>query len=90
MRQIEYQLEFRADGTFQSFYAAQKWCKENGLDYGSPDVPNPIAIVEGDYSDSGLPQKWHNFTNAGVNSVAGIIEGNFREGPVFVKMYVKN
>ncbi len=86
-KKIAEQKEFKAEGTFQSMYAAQRWLKENGYDYGSNSATQPTAVMKGNYYDYNLPHKMKNFTAKQKNSVHGIITGDMREGPVFVTIY---
>lgn len=79
--------EFKVDGTFQSMYAAQAWLKENGYDYGSTCAMSPTAIVKGEYESYDLPQKWKNFSYVEKNMVHGVMVGDNREGPVFVRIF---
>jgi hypothetical protein len=85
-REVKEEHSFKVDGTFESFYAAQRWCTDNGYEDGSMCSPMPIAIMKGEYN---LPWKWKNMTKAQRNSVDGVIDSNdFREGEV--KIYIFN
>jgi hypothetical protein len=75
---------FKNNGTFESYYAAEKWVKEKGYSRGSTCVFSPVAIIRGPYN---LPQKWRNMTMNQRNSVDGVIEGEMREGPVRIVMF---
>lgn len=44
---------FKKDGTFQSMYAAQRWLKENGYEYGSR-----IEQLESGITAYGLLEKY--------------------------------
>lgn len=79
---------FKVEGTFESMWAAHKWLKEKGYDFGSTCALMPTAVMKGDYYSYDLPHKWKNFTNKQKNSVHGIIKGCMREGPVTVEIYV--
>jgi len=84
-REIKQKLSFKQEGTFQSLYAAEAWCIQNGYEYGSLCCQQPIAIVKGDYN---LPQKWKNFSKTQKNQVDGVITSfDFREGEVTVTIY---
>ena len=87
-RKVIQSQEFKVEGTFQSMYAAHSFLKENGYDYGSSCAMMPTAIMKGDYYSYDLPHKWKNFTNAQKKSVHGVITGELRNGPVFVKLFV--
>lgn len=87
-REIEKQLEFKVNGTFESMYAANKWLRENGFGYGSADAMNPTAISLGDYyKENNLPHKWHNFDEEDKLKIAGIMTGDTRNGPVKVILF---
>ena len=87
MRKAILTKSFTVPGTFQSMYAAQKYVKELGYDYGSTSAMEPTAIMKGNYGDYDLPQKMKNFTAKEKKMVHGIIYGDMREGPVNVHIY---
>ena len=79
-RIVKSRLDFTEPGTFQSRYAAQRYLTDYGFDYGSLDVPNPVAFVKGEYE---LPWKWHNINSAGKELIDGVMVSNdWREGTV--------
>lgn len=76
---------FSVPGTFQSYYAADKWLKENGYESGSMCRDMPIAITKGEYN---LPEKYKNMTTADKKAVNGWITSNdFREGSVTIEIF---
>ena len=76
---------FKVDGTFESLYAAERFAKDNGYNYGSLCGNNPVALVKGDYD---LPQKWKNFNRLEKNMAHGVmLSTDFREGEVTVVFY---
>lgn len=90
-RVIKEEHSFKVDGTFQSVYAAQRWCTENGYSYGSSCKDRktggncPIAIRKGGYV---LPQKWIHFDKEDKSLVDGVIVSNdFREGEVIIYIF---
>jgi hypothetical protein len=84
-REVGILLTFEKKGTFESLYAAQAWCKQNGYSYGSLCGNEPIALCRGDYF---LPQKWKNITKLGRDIVTGVMVSNdFREDFVNVILY---
>lgn len=87
-RPVLIEKQFTVPGTFQSMYAAHLWLHDNGYGYGSQDAIKPTAITIGDYYATELPHKWHNFTREQINSVAGCITGDMRDGPVFVRIFI--
>jgi len=81
--------KFKVKGTFESMYAAEKWLSDNGFSCGSGSAMQPTAIMKGDYYEYELPHKWKNFTAKQKNSVHGVMTGDFREGYVFVRIFVE-
>lgn len=78
-------ISFKESGTFEGLYAAQKWLKENGYEYGSLCGHDPVAITKGIYD---LPQKWINFNKLEKSLVDGVmLSTDFREGEVTVILY---
>jgi hypothetical protein len=76
--------EFNVDGTFESYYSASAWAKENGYEEGSMDGHNPIALMKGyDYI-----AKWHNISREERQLVHGVmISDYFREKPVTILIF---
>jgi hypothetical protein len=83
VRSIKYELTFFKEGTFESYYEATSWCRNNGYSYGSMCSPQPIALIKGDYNIA----KWKNLTSRERYEVDGIMTGDFREGEVRIKIY---
>jgi len=81
-RTVKQRIEFNIEGDFESFYAAEKWCKENGFSYGRMDGHNPIALWKGDCCIS----KWHNLSQKEKNSCDGVMLGE-RNGAVKILIY---
>jgi hypothetical protein len=73
---------FEQVGTFVALEAAQKWCRENGISYGSTSRTGRVALMRGDYAIA----KWHNLTSKEKAECDGVMSGNFRDGPVIVEM----
>lgn len=69
-------------GDFQGFYAAEKWCRENGYSVGSMQRDDPIGILRGDVCIA----KWRHLTKAERDALDGTIEGDKRNGPVYVHL----
>jgi len=83
-RKVKTEIKFDVPGTWHALWAAEKWCTDNGWEYGSGDHPNPIAISNGPYN---YTQKWHNFTKYEKDNVFGIITGSMREGPMTIRIF---
>ena len=52
-------LEFNQIGTFQALYAAEAWCRENGISVGQSSATGPTGLLFGSY---GWIAKWRNLT----------------------------
>ena len=78
------EIVFDQVGDFEALYAAQAWCLERGISYGSTCGPDPIGLLYGDYCIA----KWRNLTPKEKRTIDGIITGDKRNGPIRIKMYV--
>lgn len=74
-------IEFKKPGTFQSLYAAEAWCLENGISVGQSCATGPTGLLFGDYT---WIAKWRNLTAKERSALHGTMSGDFREGPVIV------
>lgn len=84
-RSVKVKFTFSVPGTFQSYYAACKWCSDNGYSYGSTDIGKYVALLRGEYD---LPQKWKNMSAVERNSVDGVMASHdFREGSVTIYIF---
>jgi len=81
-RAVKQHLTFDVTGTFESMYAAEKWCYDNGYSCGSHCAGLPTAIWKGDFSIS----KWYNLSEEEQNSCDGIMMCR-REGPATITIY---
>ena len=83
-RKVKEKHEFNIEGTFESYYAASKWAKENGYEAGSMDGFNPIALMK----DYDYVAKWHNLNKKERDSVHGVmISDYFREKSVTILIF---
>jgi len=74
---------FSGAETFEASYAAEKWCKDNGISYGRMCCNEPRGIINGDCDI----QKWKNISLADHNLLDGVmISLDFRQGPVTVQL----
>jgi hypothetical protein len=73
---------FEQKGDFQALYAAQDWCKANGISYGSSQRGSPTGLMRGDVCIS----KWQNMTKAEQKDLDGTMTGDMRNGPVVIEM----
>ena len=75
---------FNVEGTFESYYAASSWAKQNGYTAGSMDSFNPIALMK----DYDYVAKWHNISRKEQQDVHGVmISDYFREKPVTILIF---
>lgn len=79
------EVEFNQTGTFMAYYAAHRWCDDNGYSYAPMCHPEPTAIMKGDW----IIAKWRNLTAKERRESHGYITGNFREGPVKITIKQK-
>jgi len=83
-RKVKEQFYFEKEGTFESYYEASRWAKENGYELGSMDGFNPIALMK----DYDYVAKWHNINNKERLTVHGVmISDYFREKPVTILIF---
>lgn len=77
-------VTFNQVGTFAAFCAAEQWCRDNKISYGSMERGNPIGLMRGDWAIS----KWTNMTKAEQRACDGIMtaKNGFREGPVVIEI----
>jgi hypothetical protein len=76
-------MVFKADGDFGAFYAAEKWCCDNGYSVGSMERDRPIGLAKGNYDIS----KWHNLGSDKQLLDGVIAEGSKRENDVTVIIF---
>lgn len=85
MKTIKLNIEFSEQVPFSAYSAACAWLDERGFSYGSMSSPFPTAIKKGDIEIA----RWKNLTDRERADVDGVIEGEFREGPVSIKLYIE-
>jgi len=74
---------FKANGTFEAYYAACGWLSENGYSYGSMCMDQPIGIMKGNWGIA----KWRNLTSSERKELDGTMTSNdFREGDVTINI----
>ena len=69
-------------GDFSGYSQACAHAKSLGYSCGSMSDPHPTALIKGD----AIIAKWKNLTAKERAQVDGIIEGDFRNGPVFLRI----
>lgn len=74
--------KFDQQGDFAALYAAQAWCREHGVSFGSTDRTATIGLLVGDCWIA----KWHNLTRKEQREVDGTITGDARNGPLHLRI----
>lgn len=74
-------IEFNQIGTFQALYAAEAWCRENGISVGQSCATGPTGLLFGKFD---WIAKWRNLTPKERAELHGTMSGDFREGPVAI------
>ena len=81
-----FKLTFSETGTFQAWYACQCWLDQHGYSYGSTSSRAPgVGVLKGDYCIA----KMHNLTQKEIKQLDGIVDGDFRNGPVVLALKVE-
>lgn len=75
-------IEFDQKGRFEALYAAEQWCRENGISYGSGCAGCPTGLMRGDY----VVAKWRNLTAKERAELDGVMTGDRRNGPLMIEM----
>jgi hypothetical protein len=77
-------IVFKQPGDFEAFHAAEQWCRDNGISFGSMERGNPIGLMRGNWSIS----KWSNMTKKEQSECHGTMtaKAGFRSGPVTITM----
>jgi len=79
---VDASLKFNEPGDFAALSAAQKWCRDHGISYGSLQGPDPVGLMVGDYAIA----KWRNLSAAERAELDGQLTGDKRNGPVFIQL----
>ena len=74
-------IVFNQAGSFQAMYAAEAWCRENGISVGQSCATGPTGLLFGQYD---WIAKWRNLTAAEKKDLHGTMSGDMREGPVVI------
>jgi hypothetical protein len=78
-------ITFDQKGTFEAYWAAEQWCRDNGLSYGSMCYPDPTGLRYGNH----VIMKWRHLSKKECKALDGTITGEFREGPVTIEVKEK-
>lgn len=76
-------IEFKQQGTFKAMYAAEAWCRENGISVGQSCATGPTGLLFGQYD---WIAKWRNLNARERNELHGTMSGNMRNGPVVIDL----
>lgn len=77
---------FTGSSDFEANSAAEKWCREQGISYGSMQRDAPRGLMWGDYD---IP-KWRNLDAEDVAGLDGrMTSADFRAGPITVSIREK-
>lgn len=79
---MTYSKQFAEVGTFEALYACRRWLRDNGYSYGSTSATGPMPVLKGDWSIA----KWHNLTKSERRALDGYVDGDFREGPLTLRL----
>ena len=79
---MSFQKTFEQKGTFVAWHAACQWLRDNGYSYSSTCAVGPVAVLKGDYCIA----KWRNLTRKEHSELDGTVDGNFREGPLTLRL----
>lgn len=62
--------------------AAEEWCRNRGVSYGSSQRGSPRGLMVGDYDIA----KWRNLSPKEQRQCHGTMTGDMRVGPVVVRI----
>ncbi|ELI8400329.1 TPA: hypothetical protein ACQWNA_003802 [Yersinia enterocolitica] len=83
---MSFQLKFEQKGDFQAWYACQAWLNDRGYSYGPTSARAPgVGVLKGDFCIA----KMHNLTKQEIKQLDGRVDGDFREGPVTLRLKVE-
>jgi hypothetical protein len=77
---------FEQKGDFKAMWAAEQWCKENGITVGLSCGPDPRGLM---YGTGFLIMKWSNLSNSDEKKLHGRMTGDMRNGPVTIEIREK-
>ena len=75
-------LVFEQKGVFAAKDAAEQWCRDNGVSFGSSQVGAPRALFRGNC----IVSKWRNLSAEERASCDGTMSGDLRDGPVVIEL----
>jgi len=75
-------IHFNQVGDFKAMWAAEEWCRNNGISYGPTQAGKPRGLKYGDYAIS----KWKNLDIRDIALLDGKMTGDMRNGPVCIEI----
>lgn len=75
-------ITFTETGEWQALNAAAKWCADRGISVGRHQAHAPRGLLRGDFNI----QKWRNLSLHNRGCLDGVMIGDFRNGPVTVRL----
>lgn len=75
-------IVFEQTQDFYAMQAAEQWCRENGVSYGSAQRGSPRGLIRGECDIS----KWRNLSGQDVSELDGVMTGDMRHGPVTISI----
>lgn len=79
---VPWEKTFSGDGAFRALWDAEAWLKERGYSSGPLCGDLPVGIQLGDH----LIHKWRNLSPAEIRALDGRMVGEWRNGPVAVRL----
>ena len=76
------QMKFDQKGDFAANTAAERWCEDNGISYGSMCRDLPRGLMYGEWDIA----KWRNLSASEQKQLHGRMTGDMRNGPVFIEI----
>lgn len=75
-------ITFDQAGTFEAMQAAEDWCRERGVAFGSSERGSPRGLMVGNYAIA----KWKNLTQRERAECHGTMTGDGRYGPITIRI----
>lgn len=75
-------VTFSGGDTFEAMYAAEAWCRERDISYGSWQRGFPAGLLYGDFTIA----KWRNLTPKEQSECHGTMRGDGRNGPITISI----
>lgn len=73
---------FDEQGEYAAMHAAEKWLETNGFSVGPMQRDAPRLIAKGE----AVPNKYRNYDDDEIEAFDGVMIGNYRNGPVKVRL----